>query len=468
MIELVIIVFRNLLMIPKTNSSEDSSFFLLLLQQFKTEGVLDSVIFMTQSMESEFSKKISFHYLEILFSIFQEFSPCDFFEFTKKQTLRDYMERENKMKKQRINKMSSRHSKFGTSIIIKDKSTNMNRIVHTLPNKISKTPEIGRKTAPKRKAKPQENPECMHIHKKKFGLNNFRGTDEEEQLKAALKEFAIDFIENSFNKLIEVLLNSFYSSEEKADEEHEKYKFIKISSFFMAMCRLKAHEELKEEKEKLKKMPPSQRGPEPKINVQVGQVSNSLKLQNIDYVFSKGFFQMLTQRKTERKMDMFLASVEYLLELMYIIKDMEAMESEKMNKNAQVLKQKLFTLQICELAKFGIETYDSNSHSKYFIQTMFRFTHTLLGMLEVYSKGKILYIKTHKLKHHNKDADKYDDDEDALEYGSSPESQYIEKQFNFSTALMDFSDFGTISCVMELLKYPEELDDELIEALATF
>jgi hypothetical protein len=52
----------------------------------------------------------------------------------------------------------------------------------------------------------------MYIHKKKFGINNFRGTSEEEELKEALKEFAMDFIDNSFNKLVEVLLNSFYSS----------------------------------------------------------------------------------------------------------------------------------------------------------------------------------------------------------------------------------------------------------------
>jgi hypothetical protein len=236
----------------------------------------------------------------------------------------------------------------------------------------------------------------------------------------------------------------------------------------MAMCRIKAHEELKDEKEKRRKLPPIQRGPEPRVNVQVSQVSNSLKLQNIDYIFSKGFFQMMTERKTERKMDMFLASVEYLLELMYIIQDMENMESEKMNKNAQVLKQKLFTLQICELAKFGIEIYDSNSHSKYFLQTMFRFTHVLFGMLEVYSKGKMLYIKTHKLRHKSKNEDKYDDDEDALEYGASPETLFVEKQFNFSTALMDFADFKSISQLIELLKFPEELDDELIEAFATF
>jgi hypothetical protein len=146
-------------MIPKSNSSEDSSFFLLLLQQFKKEGVLDSVVFMTQNIETEFSKKISFHYLEILFSIFQEFSPCDFFNFAKKQTLKDYMERENKMKNQRMSNMSSRHSRFGTSIVIRDKSSNMSRIVPALPKQFFKTPEIGTKTATKRKAKPQENPE---------------------------------------------------------------------------------------------------------------------------------------------------------------------------------------------------------------------------------------------------------------------------------------------------------------------
>lgn len=250
------------------------------------------------------------------------------------------------MKNQRINKMSSRHSRFGTSIIIKDKLTDMNKIIPTMAVKLSKPLEIGLKTAVKRKSKKEEGSDVIQIHKKRFGVSNYEGTAEEEETKKILKDFAIDFIENSHSQLFEVLLNGYYSQEEKPEEEHEKFEYIKMSTFFMEMCRLKAHEDFKQEQEKWRKLPQTERGPEPKLDIPISNISSSLKIQNIDYVFSKGFFQKLKERKSERQMDMYLASVEFFLELLYIIKDIDKIQSKNMDKNSETLKQKIFTLKM--------------------------------------------------------------------------------------------------------------------------
>ena len=56
LIELIVVIFKNLLQVPKVNTIKDNAFSLLLLRRFRDEGVLDSFVFMTQKVDSEFSK----------------------------------------------------------------------------------------------------------------------------------------------------------------------------------------------------------------------------------------------------------------------------------------------------------------------------------------------------------------------------------------------------------------------------
>ena len=386
------------------------------------------------------------------------------------QTLKDYMSNEKKTKQRRVQQMSSRHSRFGTKIVVKDKTSHIERIVFGIPNsEMMRKKEVGRKTAPKRKNKDTDGPSGMLIHYKKFGDMNIAGSEEEEKVKENLKKMGNDFIENSFNSLIDVLLESFYSSHESSEDYHEVLKYIKISSFFMSFTRLNAYEELKEAKAKHRQQPASTRGPEPKLKLPIHRLSSALRLQNIDFIFSKGFFQLLTDRKSDRKMEMYLASVEFILELLYVVREMELSESEKTRNNAQILKQKIFTLQVCELAKFGLENYDSASQTKYFVHTILRFTHVLLSMLESYSKGRTLYIQTHKVRNTSKKTTGQDDGEEgALEYADDDAGHYAQKRFNYEATIKEFVKYETIDTFVNILKHPQYMDDELVEAFSSF
>lgn len=424
---------------------------------------------MTQKFDTDFSKKLSFHFLEIFFFIFRDYCPCDFFNLEKKQGLKDYMKKEKSDRNKRMQKGSTRHSRFNTCVEILNKNSNSKRLVPGIPNSdMLRQRSIGHKTASIRKAKQQDNPTGMLIHFIKFGEMNFAGSEEEEKVKDDLKKMALDLLENSYNSLIDVLLDSFYSQAENAEDDHEKYKYIKITSFFMSFCRLNSQENFKKAKEDYRNKPVQDRGPAPKLILPVNQVSSSLKLQNIDFIFSKGLFQSLNARKADRKMDMYLASVEYLLGLLYIIKDMEVDENPKMQKNAQILKQKIFTLQICELAKFGLEAYEISKFPKYFIQTVLRFTDVLLNVLEVYSKGKTIYVQTHKIRHRAKEASGEDNEEDALKYYEDSGPSYVEQKFNFQASLMEFVSYTVVDNILSLLSNPEQLDPELVTAISTF
>lgn len=69
MIELIIVLFKQLLQIPdERNVQESANNFSLqkrLLLVFTEEAALDSFIFMTQDFSQPFFQKISIHFLEI-------------------------------------------------------------------------------------------------------------------------------------------------------------------------------------------------------------------------------------------------------------------------------------------------------------------------------------------------------------------------------------------------------------------
>jgi hypothetical protein len=73
MIELIIVIFKNLLQIPKFDTAADSAFSLALLRKFQDDSVLDAFVYLTLKFDSDFSKKLSYHFLEIFYHIFKDY-----------------------------------------------------------------------------------------------------------------------------------------------------------------------------------------------------------------------------------------------------------------------------------------------------------------------------------------------------------------------------------------------------------
>ena len=166
-------------------------------------------------------------------------------------------------------------------------------------------------------------------------------------------------------------------------------------------------------------------------------------------------------------MDCFLSSIEYLLEVLYYIKDMESWSNEKLKKNWKLLKSKIFTLQMWELAKFGLEEYNEKLLPKYFLHTVLRYTNILLEVIEKFCEGKTLLMKTQKIKLSSKNI-RDETEEDALQVADYDDFGYVEKRFNFKTTLMEFASYSIIENIITLLHLPDLLDDELIQAISIF
>ncbi|CAI2382058.1 unnamed protein product [Moneuplotes crassus] len=463
LVELVIVIFKNLLQIPKAKSDEDESFSYLLLKNFKEESVFDSFIYMSAQLQSEFSKKLSFHFLEIFFHIFKDYYPHEFFSLTKKKTLKDYMKKEIDEKKKRQTNRSSRHSRFGTNIVLKDKkNSEIKRMVAGIPNdNLMRQKDIGRTGIRKKKAIKSDFDTGMLIHYRNMDNTSLQGDNEQEKMRQDLKELAIDLVEQSFNNFIDTLLEMIYSGNNDEVKANEIYMYIKINAFFLCMNRLNSQEKYKEEMQEYMKKERGQRGPKPILKIPVAFVRSAMKTQNIDFIFSQAYFNKMETRQKDRKMDIFLAAMEYFIELFYCVRDMDNSPHEKSQKNARTIKEKLATLQMHEVAKFGLDIYDRDKFQKYFMHTMIRYTNVLLEVMEKFCDNKMVLMKVQRTRKTKTALE----GEEEMDY---QDLNYEEVRFSLKATLMDYATYGIIENVNTCLELPEALDEELIKAISCF
>ena len=73
MIELIFVIFKQILAIPE--STRDCPIQKQLLLKFKEESVFEALIFLSQEFTEPFQKKLAMHFLEINHWIFSHFKP---------------------------------------------------------------------------------------------------------------------------------------------------------------------------------------------------------------------------------------------------------------------------------------------------------------------------------------------------------------------------------------------------------
>jgi hypothetical protein len=214
-IELIIVLFKHLLQIPDSLKEKDSTGKYSNLQKrlllaFDSANVLDSFIFLTQEFDKSLPKKLSLHFLEIFHFIYKDFAADQLVtsENNAKSELRTMMEKEKEEKCKRMLKMSSRHSRFGTTIVKKREFDGTSMLIHNIFDTTKPTNVI-----PEQRQKPK----IRHMKNRKNivkPLNNEIILDyiqEDIDLKKALFNFTEDFLDHSYSPLMECVYNHLYS-----------------------------------------------------------------------------------------------------------------------------------------------------------------------------------------------------------------------------------------------------------------
>ncbi|CDW80133.1 UNKNOWN [Stylonychia lemnae] len=422
MIELIIVLFKQLLVIPDDKKKDQSNFVNLqksLLIAFAEESVLDSFIFMTQDFSHSFFQKLSIHFMEIWYQIFKSFTPQQIFNFEEgeKQALQDI----DALEKARMNRQNFlrgiRHSKFGSQLQV-FRNDGSSVIVGNIYQKNIEVNEV--KNGQKRRAQSRMIKDQKHIiEAPQTGklVNEGALEQSDRKLLQMLRNHLTDMLQNSYCPLIEQIFNELAKSGE-AVEEFDKFHYFKLQTFMMQICRLQAYEKHKLDKSiKMKEIQQQQaeedkknlfnlskskqrKLPIPKVpfNIDISQIGASLQLNNFDYLYSTLYTEIQKKKKLEMKFKDFHSALQLLTQFLYIIRDMATSEDEKNKKNSQILLSNVFHHELVKIAHTGIRLYDEKLHHKQFLHDSIEFTHLMMSMLDEYSKGKVLTIQTQKIK----------------------------------------------------------------------
>ena len=180
--------------------------------------IFDAINYHTTSFESEFYKRISFNFLELLHFIFRELSVTQIFEVTNKilengkpdSLLKKLRDEEQKQLHERLGKLSTRHNNFGTSVQIKRTIDNSSYIVtniNALFNSSAKTENNFdfQKKKPGAKIRYKKyvnelNDEIKFINDVKI-KENFIFDPSNSHILMSLRDFCTNFLEISFMRL---------------------------------------------------------------------------------------------------------------------------------------------------------------------------------------------------------------------------------------------------------------------------
>lgn len=141
------------------------------------------------------------------------------------------------------------------------------------------------------------------------------------------------------------------------------------------------------------------------FNIQIDCIGASLQLQNFDFIYQQLYskqFKITHSSNKQLNQDNkvsdaeFHAALQYLTQLLYIIRDMASSADEKNKKNAKILQTNVFYKDLCVISRMAFKMYNPAQHNKQFLYDVIEFNHLMLEMLDEYSKGKILMIQTQK------------------------------------------------------------------------
>ena len=396
MIELIITLYRNLLKVPDAEKDVSDRFKknlqLRFIDSLHKQSSLDAFIFIVQQASSTMMKKISLTLLEIFFYILIPFEPKWLFKNPNedKSLLQRFREKEQRERMIRLSQMSSRHARFDCNIKVVRKLGGAPKVIHN-PFKQNIEDAIPQQLHKPKKRKVEE--KNRSIFPKNFNeeliVGNALVNDEIEgdSLKKVMRDYAVDFIEHAYDKMIEELYEEIYKGSERIDEI-DKIHYLMVMAYGLEVARYSYHYY-----RELRKRRPDIAGNKGE-DFDIASVGAALQLTVNDMLQSFILKEVTKQTKSTFSVRIFHAAFHCFLELMYCIKEMRMATSSTTRKNAQILMQKIFTQDNSRLLKMGFNHYNPEVHDPRLGETLVEFLGIFFELLEEYSKGKILKIQT--------------------------------------------------------------------------
>ena len=175
----------------------------------------------------------------------------------------------------------------------------------------------------------------------------------------------------------------------------------------------------------------------------------------------------------------FHAALKMMTQFLLIVEDMaqctdkSSEESARNRKNAHVLKSYAFRHEVWKIIKFAFQMYNPARHAVEMLKDAIYVNHLLIQMLEEFSKGRVLTVKTQRTvmrkKKRQADAVGAEDSYEGSECEESEQEHAIERQFNFIGELTILVDYEVLRKYMLVLTTPSLREDvDMLRMFAGF
>jgi len=425
MLELIVYLFRNLLAIPDRslsvfrgaqrvsvyNSREDNFKDLQrrLLHKLADETILEAIVYMAHDFTKNSARKLNLCFLEIFYYILKDFEPKKMFEDQEYSLLSAIRQKEREKKKLKMREMSSRHSKFGSNYKMK-RSINGTSIVYHNPFK----EQIELNKVPQQQTKAIRRKETTELTSKKE-LATVDST-----LIKKIKHFASEVLEHCFEPLVESIFVEFYKESDKLEAEDKTCYFLfQAFMFEFLRCKCKGSQ------------------------LEVSYVAEALKLPNFEYLYRSFVVEFKKTAKKDFNTREVHSAIKFLTQFLYLIQEMSQSSDELTNRNAKILMQNVFYHEMARVCRKAFDYWEPGVNKENLLLDIIELNQITFQMLEQYSKGKALTVRTEKIIQNKKPGDESED------YMSEEEPQsevvYKERQLNFDIEFSLLVDPSVIS-----------------------
>lgn len=396
---MIISIVRNVLQIQSSAKNVvdtyKDSLQTRLYQNFSKEGgMFDALIFLCQDMQASHNKTLKLVYLEIYYCVLSSFPASFLFgsnaeeEYFKKMRER---ERFNKLKRQ--SELSSRHSRFGAMFEVKRKIGGSSAITGSVNFKATDLLKLD-----KQKNKPK--PNTRHAAKadtqvlgtqivdENFGVLN----EEERKLQAQLKHFVADFLEHAYESVIDAAfdqLNRFDSAAATSDFMHY---FVVLAFGIECYCLEFDRASAGSPADALISRPILEQG----MIFKFAMVIHGIQVTLIDLLY-KTLKAAIDKKKSEFDVKVYHACLLYLRQVLASTAILGRSSYPNDQKNAQMLKQVVFSKEFAKILKVGFAYYEPRLHGRRYGESLVQSQEAFFGLLATHAKDKVLSVATDKL-----------------------------------------------------------------------
>ena len=354
------------------------------------------------------------------------------------QSLRDKAQDQDR---ERMRELSSRHSKFGSSYKMARGMDGVSLIYH---NPFKERIELNKIPGQSSRSKPQRK-ENMN------SLSAYRNIQEISRVDKILidkiKHFANDILEHCFAPILESIFTEFYKDSERL-EDNDKTNYFLFQAFFMEYLRCKHYFESNI------------------LDLDVSLIHGVFQKMNFEYFYRSLVQEFKKTAKKEYNTREVHASIKFCTQYFYIIRDMQNSASETTKRNAQILLQTVFYREMSIICRKSFDYWRAGINDKEFLEDLVEFSHITYKLLEDYSKGKVLTVRTERMIKSKKKSNSHEEGEEEESQNEEfqnddDEARYQERQLNFIVEFSLLIDADVISKYCFLLKRYRDNRDEV-------